>query len=189
MWRNSSSDCCCEATRGTDAAQMPPGEGEFAVRLILFRRDAGEEELHHVGVAPVRDLGLTVVLREGVEHRVQLALLLRLEFPVGVHGQAEGVFPRRPVLDLDPFERVVGEHLVHRLIGGLPVETAGHVRVALLETEFLGGHVVLPDFVSASSRRGNGRRPRRDCPPSRRARDGFPAGPTFGRSAPRRRRG
>jgi len=119
------------------------------VRLIFLRRNAGQEQLHDIGVAAVGDLGLAVVLREGVEHRIELALLLRLEFPVGVHGQAERVFPRRPVLDLDPLERVVGENLVHRLIGGLPVEAARHMRVALLETEFLDGHAVLPDSVIA----------------------------------------
>ena len=52
-----------------DAAQVPAGEGESAVRLIFLGRDAGEEQLDDVGIAAVRDLGLAVVLGEGVQAR------------------------------------------------------------------------------------------------------------------------
>ena len=40
-------------------------------------------------------------LRERVDDGIELALLLGLVFPVGVHRQPERVFPLVPVLDLD----------------------------------------------------------------------------------------
>jgi hypothetical protein len=59
------------------------------------------KSLSGVDVARVGDVEMAVVLVEGVDDRVELALLLGLVLPVGVHGQAEGVFPLVPVVDLD----------------------------------------------------------------------------------------
>jgi hypothetical protein len=57
---------------------------------VLQRADAAEEELDGVEVAGVGDVQVAVVLGVGVDDRVELALLLGLVLPVGVHGQAEG---------------------------------------------------------------------------------------------------
>ena len=80
---------------------------EVAVCLIFQRRHALDEELYCVQVTRVGDAELPVVLRHRIDDRVKLALLLRLELPIGVHGQLEGIFPSIPVVDLDPL--VLGE--------------------------------------------------------------------------------
>jgi hypothetical protein len=74
------------------------------VGRVLQRDHAVDEQLERVEVAGVGDVELAVVLLEGVDDGVELALLLALVLPVGVHGQAEGVFPLVPVVDLDAFE-------------------------------------------------------------------------------------
>jgi hypothetical protein len=81
------------------------------VRHVFQRADAVEEELDRVDVARVGHVEVAVVLGEGVDDRVELALLLGLVLPVGVHGQAEGVFPLVPVVDLDALVLGVGKTL------------------------------------------------------------------------------
>ena len=132
----------------SNTGEVAAGGRKTAVRLVFERRDAGEEELDGVQVARVGDTEVAVVLREGVEYRVELALLLGLVLPVGVHRQAEGIFPLVPIVDLDALELRLREDLVHRLIAGFPVEAARHVGVLFLEAQLLltrlHVHVCLP---------------------------------------------
>ncbi len=121
------------------AAQRSPGHRIAAVRRVFERRHAGQEQLQRVQVARVADVELAVVLLEGVDDRVELLFLLALELPVGVHREAERVFPLVPVVDLDALELVEGKDIVHRLVGGVPAEAAGHHRVAFLQAEPGGG--------------------------------------------------
>jgi hypothetical protein len=126
---------------GTDPGEGAAGHRKAAVGAVFERGDRRQEDLQAVDVARVRHAEVCVVLGEGVDHRVQLALLFALVFPVGVHGQAERVFPLAPVFDLDAFEVAQREYLGLRLVRKIPGQVAGHGGVLVLQTHFLGlGH-------------------------------------------------
>ena len=112
----------------------------------LKRRRRAKEKLEHVDVAGIGHRQVAVVLVEAIEDGVQLALLLGLVFPVGVHGQAERILPLVPVVNLDAFVRGLRENVFHFLVGRVPGQITGHQAVALFQAELLGNfhiHVVL----------------------------------------------
>ncbi|MCY1464674.1 hypothetical protein D9M71_827350 [compost metagenome] len=91
---------------------------------------------------------MAVVLREGIEDRVQLFLFLGLVFPVGVHGQAERIFPLVPIGDLAAFETFVRVDVLVGLVAGLPVEVTGHAAVFFFGIKaFFHGHDGAPVFL------------------------------------------
>ncbi len=144
------------------AGELAAGMGEAAVRDVLERADAAQEQLDGVEVARIGDVEVAVALDVGVEHGVQLALLLGLVLPVGIHGQAEGVFPLVPVMDLDPLVGDVGVDVFHLLVRRLPVEAARHDRIALFQAELFLGYLHVHCVVSFGalrrSRKGSFRR-------------------------------
>jgi hypothetical protein len=124
---------------GADAGELAPDPGEALVRRILARADGLQENLQRRQVAGVGEIQVAVVLGVGIDDGVELALLFGLVFPVGVHGQAEGVFPLVPVMDA---QALVGHIRVDRflaLVAGLPAQVAGEQAVAFLDAEFLLG--------------------------------------------------
>ncbi|MCY1186299.1 hypothetical protein D9M73_271600 [compost metagenome] len=94
---------------------------------------------------------MAVVLGKGIEDGVQLLLLLRLVFPVGVHGQAEGVFPLVPVGDLDAFEALHRVDVFVALVARLPVQVAGQATVLVFHVQAFGGHGRLLVLVSSNA--------------------------------------
>jgi hypothetical protein len=117
-----------------------PGEvGEVAVGLVLQRRDALEEQLHRVEVGRLGQAEVALALGEPVEHGVEPLVLLRLVLRVGVDGEAEGVLPLAPVVDLDALELGVGEHVALGDVARLPVEVTGQRLIALLHGQLARG--------------------------------------------------
>ena len=104
------------------------------VGVVLQRCYALNEQFQSVDVARITHAQLTIVLRERVDHRVKLLVLFALVFPISVHGQTERVFPFVPVVDLDAFVLVIGKHLVHGLVGGVPMQAARHRGIAVFQT-------------------------------------------------------
>jgi len=105
---------------------------------IFQRADTRQEQLECVDIASVGDVELAVVLLERVDNGVELALLLPLILPVGIHRETEWVFPLVPVVNLDALELVLREHLVHGLVGRVPAQTAREQRVFSLRLSVLG---------------------------------------------------
>ncbi len=120
-----------------DSGELAPGHGETAVRGVFQRRHAGQEQLQRVDVARVGDVELAVVLRKGVDDRIELALLLGLVFPVGVHGQAEGILPLAPVVNVDALEFHLREQGRLALVAGLPAQITGEFLVFLAQAQAL----------------------------------------------------
>ncbi|MCY1298660.1 hypothetical protein D9M70_481560 [compost metagenome] len=150
----------------TGATEVPADAGEALVGLVLQRGHAAEEQLQRVDVARVGQVGMAVVLGEGIEDGVELLLLLGLVLPVGVHGQAEGVLPLVPVGDLDALEALVGVDVFLALVARLPAEVAGQAAVLVFLVQAFGGHLGSPDSccrarVSSSAGRNSLRPPRR----------------------------
>ncbi len=150
------------------ARKLAAGVSKAAVRNVLERANAAHEQLDGVDVARIGDVEMAVVLVERVENGVQLALLLGLVFPVGIHGQAERIFPLVPVVDLDALIGHVGIDVFHLLVRRHPVETSGHDRITLFQPQFLLGNLHVHVFVSLSFRRSSRassrRRSGRGCP-------------------------
>ncbi|MNC18110.1 hypothetical protein D3C75_660050 [compost metagenome] len=124
---------------GADAGELAADAGEALVGGVLAGADGLQEHLQRRQVAGVGDVQVAVVLRVGVDDGVELALLLGLVLPVGVHGQAEGVFPLVPVVNLDAFVLHVGEHFLLGAVGGLPAEIAGEQLVLVFQAQLLVG--------------------------------------------------
>ena len=132
----------------TGAAELPADPGETLIGLVFQRRDTGQEQLQRVDVTGVRQRGMAVVLRERIEDRVEFFLFLGLVLPVGVHGQAERVFPLVPVGDLDPFETLMGVDVLVGLVARLPVQVTGHAAVFFFGIKaFFHGHDGTPEFL------------------------------------------
>ena len=117
--------CTCELT--THVLKTTVG-------VVLQRCHTLNEQFQSIDVARITDTQLTIVLRKGVDHRVKFLVLFALVFPIRVHGQTERVFPFVPVMDLDAFVLVIGKHLVHGLVGGVPMQAARHRSVAVFQT-------------------------------------------------------
>nr|WP_253272643.1 hypothetical protein [Arsenicicoccus sp. oral taxon 190] len=133
---------------GSRPVEVPRQVGQVAVRLVLQRGHAGEEDLHGVEVAGVGQGQVPLPLGEAVEDRVEPLVLLRLVLVVGVDGQAEGVLPLAPVVDRDALVGGVGVELVVVDIARLPVEVAGEGAVARLHRQLLRlGELLSPDLV------------------------------------------
>ncbi|MNM95424.1 hypothetical protein D3C81_1078690 [compost metagenome] len=109
----------------TGTAKVPADPGEPLVSLIFQWCDAAEKQLQGIDVAGIGDVLMAVVLGEGIEDRIQLLLFFGLVFPVGVHGQAEGVFPLVPVGDLDALEALVRVDRVFALVAWFPAQVTG----------------------------------------------------------------
>ena len=169
----------------TGAREGTAGHGEATVRHVLERADAGQEQLDGIEVARVGHVQVTVVLRIGLDDGVELALLFRLVFPVGVHGQAERVFPLVPVVDLDALVFHQRVHILARLVGGFPVQLAGHVAVFFFQSELLAGACFhIHCLCSSLTRSSTGSFRRRSRPDGPRAKSGspeFPEGRSRGR--------
>ena len=119
-----------------DTGHVAAQAGKAAVGVVFQRRHGRQEDLHGVDVARVGHVEVAVVLVVRVDDGVQLALFLGLVFPVRIHGQAEGVFPLLPVVNLQPFIVDEGEHILVLLVAGLPAEVTGHEGVFFLEPQF-----------------------------------------------------
>ena len=132
------------------AGELAAHVGEAPVRHVLVGRDARQEQLERVDVARIRHAQVAVVLREGVDDGVELALLLGLVLPVRVHRHAEGVLELVPVVDLDALVFHVREHVLDGLVGGRPGQVARHQVVALLEAQFLAGFHIHGECLLAS---------------------------------------
>ncbi|MPN51332.1 hypothetical protein SDC9_198975 [bioreactor metagenome] len=145
--------------------EMPARMGKTAVSVILQRHNALDEQLERVEIARIGHAQLAVVLGKGLDHGVELFLFLGLVFPVGIHGQAEGVFPLVPVVHLDALVIHVGKNRVLVLVAGLPAEVAGQRAIALLHAKlFLGGFHVHGGLLSYSRSGSACHRLRPRCP-------------------------
>ncbi len=132
----------------TGPAEMPADLGIALKRAVFQRRNTGQKQLEGVNVARIGNVLVAVVLGEGVEDSVQLLLFFGLILPVGIHGQAERVFPLVPVGDLDPLKAFVGEDVLLLLVARFPGHVAGQVLVLVFEAELLvlGSHEGSPSF-------------------------------------------
>ena len=124
---------------GADPAKFPANTGKTAVCRVLARADCLQEDLQRRQVAAVGNVQMAIVLGMGVDDRVELALLLGLVFPVGVHRQPEGILPFFPVVHLDAFVAGVRVNLFLAVVGRFPAEIAGQQFVLFFQAKlFLG---------------------------------------------------
>ena len=123
-----------------DAAELPPHMGIALKSLIFERGYAGEENLDGVEIARVGNIHLAVVLGKCIENGIKLFLFFGLVFPISIHGEAEWVFPFRPIGDFDALEIFIRECLFALLIGKFPIQIAGEQAVFVFNIE-LGCHL------------------------------------------------
>ena len=115
------------------ASELTAYVGIAPVRVVLQRRDTLDKQLERIDIARIADTELPVVLRKGVDYRVELAIFLALVLPVGVHRQTKRIFPFIPIVNLDAFIGVIGKHFVHRLVSGVPMQASRHRGIAIFE--------------------------------------------------------
>ena len=123
---------------GAGAAKTAAQHGEAAESGVLQRCNTLHPDLHGIHVPCIGYVQLAVVLGKTVKDGVQFPFLLRLVFPVSVHGETERVLPLVPVLDLYTLVLVVGEYVIHGLVGGLPIQSSGHKLVFLSQIKASG---------------------------------------------------
>ncbi len=123
-----------------NTAELTTGVSKALERLILKRRNTGQEDFQCVDITRIGDVELAVVLRKRIKNGVQLFLFFSLILPVGIHGQAERIFPFGPVGNLDPFELFERKCIFTILIGKVPIQITGQQAIFVFDVEFLGCH-------------------------------------------------